>query len=91
MTEKVIKGKDAEAFLNSPNVYKDAINALELSLDAQILGCDPDNKEKASRLIISKQLLNGIVREISRFVEDGQVEAFQLHELEQRKRPEFKR
>lgn len=50
-------------------------------LDKQELGCDPDNKEKAQRIIISRQLLAGIEREIQKIVNNGKTAKISLEQI----------
>jgi len=80
-----IIGNDAKALLENP-LFKDAFLAVAEYLDAKALACDPDNKDMAQRIILSKQLLQGIKREIERKVENGMIAEVRLSELEQRKR-----
>lgn len=88
MNQEQIRSSDAKALLANP-VFKAAMNQLEASLEAQALSTDPDNKDKCARIVIAKQLLKGIEREIGRFIEDGQIA--DLIELEERKKTLFKR
>jgi len=57
------------------------------ALELAALSCDPDNRDRAARIVISKQLLAGVRRELERCVEDGDVAVVQLAELERQKRP----
>jgi hypothetical protein len=54
-------------------------------LDQVSLSCDPDDKDRAQRIIISRQLLEAMRKEIERRVEDGDFAAFSLAELERKK------
>lgn len=83
MNEEQILASDAKGFLENP-VFKQAISAVETSLESQALSTDPDNKDKCARIIISKQILKGIIREIERFVEYGEVQ--DMIELEKRRK-----
>ena len=65
--------------------FKDAFVAVEGYLHGQALACDPDNKDKTQRIIVSQQLLQAIKREFIRKVEDGEMAEVQLDELERRK------
>lgn len=83
--------EDAKQLLEN-KMLKDAFDAVSLYIDQQALSCEPDNKERAQRIVISKQLLAGIRREIYRHVENGQVANVQIAELERKKRLfEFRR
>lgn len=75
---------DAKALLDN-KLLKEAFKQVGDYLDAQALGCDPDNATKAQRIVIAKQILYGIKREIERVVEDGTVAEIQLNEIEQKR------
>ncbi|PWB81566.1 MAG: hypothetical protein C3F08_01570 [Candidatus Methylomirabilota bacterium] len=78
------KAEDARRLLDDP-MLKDAFSAVSSYLDQRALSCDPDNKEMAQRIILSKQLLAGVRREIYRYVEDGNVAAIRMAELEKKR------
>jgi hypothetical protein len=78
--ERKFRAADAKSLLGN-KLYKEAFSAMAHYLETQAMSCDPDNKEKAARIIISKQLLAGLRREIERVVEDGVVAEVQLAEL----------
>ena len=78
-------GEDARAILNSP-VFKLAVERVGEHVDNVALSCDPDNKDKAQRVIISKQLLRAIVRELELVIEDGEAARIHMDELEKRNR-----
>lgn len=75
---------DAKALLDN-QLFKQAFAGVADYLDSQALGCDPDNAAKAQRIVIAKQLLAGIKREIERVVEDGVVANIQIDQLEQKR------
>jgi len=75
MNTDQIRAKDAESLLANP-VYKEAIKKLGESLDAKMLMMDVDNKDQCARVVLAKQLLKGIEREIARFVDQGSIEDF---------------
>ena len=83
-----LKARDAASFLENQS-FKDAVDAMNGYLDAKMLSSKLLEGE-AERLILSKQLLAGIVRELNRAVTDGVVEEFNLREVEPIKR-EFRR
>jgi hypothetical protein len=76
---------DAKALLDN-KLLKDAFAKVADYIDAQTLGCDPDNATKAQRILISRQILAGIKREIERVVEDGTVAEIQLNEIEHKRK-----
>ena len=63
------KSKDAEFILNS-DAYKSAVKRLNDHIDSNMLIANPDNKEQAQRLIITKQLANVITRELEALIND---------------------
>lgn len=75
---------DAKALLEN-RLFRQAFAGVADYLDSQALGCDPDNAAKAQRIVIAKQLLAGIKREIERVVEDGVVANIQIDQLEQKR------
>lgn len=83
--QRRIRGADAQALLDNP-LLRDAFAAVAEHLEQQALSCDPDNAEKARRVVMAKQILRGIEREIRRVVEDGAVAEVQLAEIEQKRR-----
>lgn len=83
MRSAIIKGEDAKNLMNN-KLLQEAFAAVAEHLEAQALSCDPDNKDKASRIVIAKQLLAGIKREIARVIDDGYVAKVQLEEIEKR-------
>jgi hypothetical protein len=78
------RAADAKALLGN-TLLKGAFEAVAGYLEAKALTCDPDNKEMAQRVVISKQLLAAIKREIQRHVEDGAVAQIRMAELEKKK------
>lgn len=85
MNEKQIRAKDAEALLANP-VFQGAINGLNDSLDAKILGMDIVNKDQCAKAVQAKQLVKAIEREIHRYIADGSIEDFISLEEEREKR-----
>ena len=85
MNTDQIRARDAESLLKNP-VYTDAIKKLGDSLDNKILAMDVDNKDQCARVVLAKQLLKGIEREIARFIDQGYIE--DMIELETAKQAE---
>lgn len=83
--ERQFRATDAKQLLEN-KLFVEAFDAVENHLDMAALTCDPDNKDKAQRIVISKQLLAAVKREITRIVNDGTMAEVQIAELEQRKR-----
>lgn len=76
--------EDAKQLLNN-KMLQEAFDAVSGYIDLQALSCEPDNKDRAQRIVLSKQLLAGIRREIYRHVESGQVANIRIAELEKKK------
>jgi tellurite resistance protein len=84
--QRRIIGAEAQQLLDNRH-FREAFEAVDAYLVDVAKGCDPDNKEKASRVVISMQLLDAIKREIVRKVEDGEMAKIEMAELEKRNRP----
>jgi hypothetical protein len=67
--------------------FAEAFTAVGEALEAQALSCDPDSGEKARRIVIAKQLLEGVRREFVRKMEDGYMAEVEIVEIERRNRP----
>lgn len=79
-----IRGNDARQLLDN-QLLKDAFAAVGEYVDNQALSCPPDDAARAQRIVISKQLLAAIKREMVRVIEDGDIAEVQIHELEQKR------
>ena len=84
LEEKKYRAEDARQLLDN-KMLQDAFDAVAGYIETQAMTCSPDDKEKCTRIVISKQLLSGIKREIYRHIEDGQIADVQLAELERKK------
>jgi hypothetical protein len=84
--ERRVIGQEAKQLLANPH-FKQAWEAVDGYLNEVALSCDPDNKDKAQRVIVSKQLLAAVKREVVRKIEDGEMAEIEIAELEARKRP----
>lgn len=78
------RAQDAKQLLENP-LLVEAFQAVENALLLASTSCEPDNKDKAQRIIISHQLLAGIKREITRIIQDGDIANVQLSEIEQKR------
>ena len=83
LAERRIRANEARQFMQNP-LFKEAFEAVAGYLNEVALSCDPDNKDKAQRIILSQQLLRAVRREIERKVEDGDMAAIQINEIERR-------
>ena len=90
MRDERLTGEDARQVLNSP-AYKAAFARMSEALEGKALACDPDNKEQAQRVVIAKQILAGIHRELNKMVEFGQMAEIKLTEIEKRRKSVFRR
>lgn len=85
---RTFRATDAKQLLEN-TLFVEAWGAVEKHLNMAALSCDPDNKDKAQRIVISQQLLAAVKREITRVVQDGEVAEVQLQELEKRNKLAF--
>jgi len=81
---EIFKATDAKALLDNP-IFKDAFVKVGEYLEAQALSCDPNDQGKAQRVIVAKQILAGIKREITKMVDDGDIAQIRMDEVEQRR------
>jgi len=71
--------QDAKNVLDNP-VFKKAFGAVAEYLEGKAIGCNPDNKDEAQRVILSKQLLAHIKAELIRYIEDAEMEEiYKIH------------
>lgn len=84
--QRRIIGAEAQQLLDNKH-FQEAFEAVESYLVENAKTCDPDNKDKSQRIVISMQLLEAVKREIVRKVEDGEVAKVEIEELERRNRP----
>lgn len=82
--QRAIIGNEARQLLENKHL-RDAFSAVNERLDEMAMACDPDNKDKAARIVISKQLLAAIKREIERKIEDGEMAQVELSEIERKR------
>lgn len=88
--QEKIRGRDAKALLENP-LLQEAFEAVNSHLESRILGCDVDNTGQTQRVVLAKQILKGIRREIERIIENGQVAEIQLSELDAKRVSVFRR
>lgn len=82
--QRRIEGNEARQVLESKH-FKRAFDAVGDYLEEQALACDPDNRDKTQRIVISKQLLRAIKRELERKMDDGYVAEVEISELERKR------
>jgi hypothetical protein len=83
--DRSVRAERARQFMRDP-LFAEMFTETAAYLDQVSLSCDPDDKDRAQRIIISRQLLEAMRKEIERRVEDGDFAAFSLAELEKRKK-----
>lgn len=84
--QRKVIGQEARQSLEDRH-WKDAFEAVEGYLVEAAKTCDPDNKEKSSRIVISMQLLDAIKRELHRKVADGEFAAVEIEQIERARKP----
>lgn len=84
--QRRIRANEARQVLENRH-FREAWEAMSEYVEAQAESCDPDNKDKAARIVITKQLLRGIRRELERKLEDGYMAEVELVEMQRRNRP----
>lgn len=83
--QRRIRSNEARQVLENRH-FREAWAALSQYVEAQADGCDPDNKDKAARIIVTKQLMTGFRRELERKLEDGYMAGVEIAELEAKRR-----
>jgi hypothetical protein len=77
-----IAGSDALSLLNNPS-FKRAIIKVNEALDLKALSCDPDNQKMAARIVLSKQLLASIEKELVKVVANANHATIKIKEIEE--------
>lgn len=78
------RGVEAEQLLRNP-LLKEALEEVGNYVERLALSCDPSDSERARRIIVSKQLIVAIEREIRKFIQDGEIARIQIAELERKR------
>lgn len=74
---------EARAVLDNP-AFKGAFEAVSAYVEQRALSCDPDNKEMTQRVVLTKQILAAVKRELERVIDDGKVAEIRMAELEKK-------
>lgn len=82
--QRRILANEARQLLDNKH-FKEAFSAVDAYLESQAIGCSPDDKDKAQRIVLSKQLLQAIRREIMRQLDDGFIAEVQMAEIERKR------
>lgn len=85
MQNKAIKGQDAKFILNS-HAHKDAIAKLLENVDSRVLNCDPKDKDLAQILVITRQVVQDVIRAYEALVNDADFEIVLLEMNEYNKK-----
>lgn len=88
-TKEILRAQDARAVLDSP-VFKEAFNKVSEYIESQAVSCDPDNLQMAQRVVLSKQILAHVKRELVKIINDGSL-SVKIHHLEQKEEGFFKK
>jgi len=73
MNKDQIRARDAEGLLANP-VFKGFLVRMSASLDAQMMGMDVIDKDRCAKIILAKQILIGMEREIHRYISEGEIQ-----------------
>ena len=82
--DRTIRATDAKHLLENP-LFVEAWDAVEKHLQMSAMSCEPDNKDKAQRIVLSIQLLAAVKREVTRIIQDGMVADVQMRELDNKR------
>lgn len=83
-----IRAAEARQVLDSPH-FKEAFQRVADYLEAKALAWKPDSAdapEMAARIVMAKQLLQSVRREMERKLDDGYMAEVQIAELEQQRK-----
>lgn len=79
-----IAAEDARQFLRSSQ-FKAMFSGVSDYLEQKALSCDTKDHERAADILRCKQLLAQMKREIERSIEDGDIAAFHIGEIERKR------
>lgn len=85
LEQERIRGNDAQSLLNN-KLLKEAFDRVGHYIEQKALSLDPNDKEKAVNVIISKQILAGVKREIERVIEDGEMAKVRIEQIEEERK-----
>lgn len=66
--------------------FRQAFAAVDAEVEAQALACDPRDMQRAQNIVLAKQLLQKIRREVIRKMEDGWMAEVEIAEIERKKK-----
>ena len=76
--------QDAKALLENP-MFINAFDKVENYIESRALEANPDNKDITQRIILSKQILAHIKREIVKVITDYEVEVIRIGAIDKPK------
>jgi hypothetical protein len=79
-----IRAREAKQLLDNP-LLKEAFAAVAAHIEDQAQSCPLDDQVRAQRIILSKQLMQTLKRQIERRIEDGEVAEIQIAEIEKQR------
>lgn len=82
--QRRIRGREARQLLDNP-LLKEAFAAVAAHIEDQAQSCPLDDQVRAQRIILSKQLLATIKRQIEKRIEDGEVAEMQIEQIEKQR------
>lgn len=77
----IVRASRARELLSN-ELFKDAFEKVEKYIDERSYACSPTDKETATSIIISKQILRALKREIERAIENGKIASVKIEQLE---------
>lgn len=81
LRKTVERASQASNIYNS-EVFKAAMNKIQLYLDEVAMTCDPDNKDMAIRIILAKQIGRSFEREFVKAIKEGEPAKIQIEAIE---------
>lgn len=82
--QRRLMAAEARQVLESPH-FKGAFAAVADYIEAKAMQCDPTDKDRAASIVISKQLLKALRRELERKLDDGYMAEVEIAELEKKR------
>lgn len=88
--EKKFRAEDAKHLLSNP-LFIAAFKGVEDYLESRLQMCDASDKDAAQKVVVAKQLLSSVRREIERVIDDGVIADIRIAELEKKRFLQFRR
>lgn len=87
---KQFRAEDAKSLLSNP-LFVEAFGGVEKYLESRLQMCDSSDKDATQRVVIAKQILSSIKREIERVIDDGVIADIRIAEVEKKRFLAFRR